>query len=215
MNENGNTIKIIVVDDQENIRKGLRRILSRASEIEVIGEAQSGKEALEIAHRLDPDLMLLDVEMPGMKGDEVARRLMETDSMIQVLAVSGHIEKHYILGMFASGVVGYLSKDEAPQYLLTAVRAIAAGKKGWISAKVAEKMGLPAASLGQDTIPMLTAKEIQIIKLIVKGFSDQEIGDQLHLENFQVKNYIQSITRKLSVKSRQEVILRALQEGLI
>ena len=112
------TIKILVVDDHISVRKELRKVLNRNPQIEVVGEASGGKEALDLSKRLDPDVMLLDVEMPDMNGYEVAKRLTREGSTARVLAVSGYDEKTYILGMFANGAVGYLTKDEAPQHLM-------------------------------------------------------------------------------------------------
>jgi DNA-binding NarL/FixJ family response regulator len=136
-------IKIILADDHINVRRGLRKMLSRFPQVEVVAEAGDGIEALKLATTLKPDVMLLDVEMPGIKGIEVTKRLLENDPSVQVLALSGYNERRYIVGMFASGAAGYLTKDEAPKHLLNAIYAIAAGHKGWISPKAALTLGIP------------------------------------------------------------------------
>jgi two-component system nitrate/nitrite response regulator NarL len=150
-----------------------------------------------------------------MKGYEVARQLVDSGTAVQVLALSGYNELRSILAMFANGAAGYLTKDEAPQQLLSAVQAIAAGRKGWISPKVAGLLGVPAQPTGSDTIPALTRVELQILKRAAEGQTDLEIGAELNLENSVVAENIKSIIRKLGVKSRLQAVLRAIQEALI
>ena len=209
------TIKIILVDDHVNVRRGLRNILTQSPQVEVIAEAGNGKEALELAAKLDPDIVLLDVEMPGMKGYEVARRLVDTGSPVRILALSGYDEKRTILGMFSSGAVGYLTKDEAPQQLLKAVDEIAAGRKGWISPKVAERLGAQAAPIGRHTIPALTPLEKEILRCMAEGKTDYEIMLQLGLDKAEIKETSATLMQKLGVKTRPETVLRAMQAGLV
>lgn len=208
-------IKVLVVDDHTNVRKQLRKVLSRDPKLEVVGEAGGGKEALDLTNQLDPDVMLLDVELPDINGYEVAKRLTQDDSSVRVLAVSGYDEKRYILGMFANGAVGYLTKDEAPEQLLTAIKDIVSGRKGWISPKVAQKLGVPDRPIGQHTIPVLTKLELSILKSLRKGRTDSEMVSILGIEMKTLKENIQSLLAKFRVKSRSEAVLRAMQEDLI
>jgi len=208
-------IKILLVDDNSKVRQGINRMLKRSPRVEIVGEAGSGKEALELVKKATPDIVLLDVQMPGMNGYEVARRLAESGSSAQVLALSGYNERQYVLGMFASGAVGYITKDEAPQQLIRAVQEVADGYRGWISSKVAEMLGVPARPVGRDTFPVLTKMEIKILKYIAGGKTDTEIGKELKLEYSDVLKNIQSIVSKLGVNSRMEAVLRAIQEGSI
>ncbi len=208
-------IRIVLADDHVNVRRGLRRMLNRSPQVEVIGEAGNGKEALELTKSLNPDVLLLDVEMPGMKGHEVARRLLESETQVRVLALSGYNEMRYVLGMFANGAAGYLTKDEAPRQLLSAVQEIAAGRRGWISPEVAKMLGVPTQRTGPDTIPALTKLETQVLKNLAAGMTDLEIRVEMDLENSVVVDNIKSILHKLGVKSRLEAVLRAIQEDLI
>lgn len=208
-------IRLLLVDDNVSVRKGLRRMLNRSPEVEIVGEAGNGREALELLKDLDPDILLLDVEMPGMKGYEVARRLRDSGSSARVLALSGYNEKRYILSMLANGAVGYLTKDDAAQYLLSAVQEVAAGSRGWISPNVAEMLGLPAHPTGRDTIPALTRMEMGILGLLSEGKTDLEIGLELNLEPAALGETIQSIWRKLGVKTSLGAVLRAIQEGIL
>jgi DNA-binding NarL/FixJ family response regulator len=208
-------IRIILADDHVNVRRGLRRMLDRFPQVEVVGEAGNGREALDLTKSLNPDVLLLDVEMPGMKGLEVTRRLVESKAQVRVLALSGYNDMHYVLGMFANGAAGYLTKDEAPGHLFNAVQEIAAGKRGWISPMVAKMLGVPSQPTGHESIPELSKLEVKILKGLAKGMTDSEIATELELKISVVVDNIQSIIYKLGVKSRLETVLRAIQEGLI
>jgi DNA-binding NarL/FixJ family response regulator len=207
-------ITILLVDDNIHVRRELRKMLGRSSKLEVIGEAMSGGEALELVKNLEPDVLLLDVEMPGMKGYEVARRLRDMGSAVKVLALSGYNEERYILGMLTNGAVGYLTKDDAPQYLLNAVEEIAAGSRGWISPNVAEILGVPRPR-GKDTIPALTRQEVRILQLLAKGKNDLELELELGLDHQAVVGTIQAIKNKMGVRTNLEAVLRGLQEDII
>lgn len=208
-------ISILLVDDHSNIRRGLRKILVQLPNVEVVGETGDGKSALDLTEKLQPDVMLLDVEMPGMKGYEVARTMMENGSSTRVIAVSGYNEKHYIMGMFASGAVGYLTKDEAPDVLKEAVEQIAQGKKGWLSPKAAQALGVTMRPRGQNTIPSLTPTEKKILKLMNMGKTDQVIALEMKTSVKVVMDCIKSILVKLDAQSRMEAIVRGIQEDLV
>lgn len=208
-------IKVLLVDDHENVRRGLRKMLNHSPKVEVVGEASDGLQAIKLAEELQPDVLLLDVEMPGMNGYEVAKHISESGMQSNILALSGHIEKRYILGMFANGAVGYITKDEAPDQLLKAVSEVAAGKRGWISSKVAKTLGVPANPVGQDTIPALSRLEKQVLEYATHGKSDNEIIGLLNIDSDQLKQVTEVINMKLGVKTRLEAIFRAMQEDLV
>ena len=208
-------IRILLVDDHENVRKGLRNILTKAPDLEVVGETGDGKEALKLNELLEPDIMLLDVEMPGMKGYDVARQLREAGSSTPILALSGYNEKQYILSMFASGAVGYLTKDEAPDQLLTAVTEVAAGRRGWLSPGASRMLGVPAQPTGQNTIPALTPLEKKILKKLMEGKTDEVTAQELSVGLPVLLENIKSLIKKLGVNSRLEAVVRAMQEDLV
>jgi DNA-binding NarL/FixJ family response regulator len=208
-------IKILLVDDNLNVRKGLRNILTQSPQVVIVGETGDGKEALQLHDVLDPDIMILDVEMPGMKGYEVARQLKESGSETPILALSGYNEKHYILGMFASGAVGYLTKDEAPDQLLSAVNEVVAGRKGWLSPNAARMLGFSPRPVETDSIQSLTSLEKQILLSVRDAKTDSTIAMELDVELAVILTSIQSLMQKLGVKSRQEAVLRAMQEDLL
>jgi DNA-binding NarL/FixJ family response regulator len=132
-----NVIRVVLADDHIVLRMGIRNLLSRSEEITVIGEAGNGIEALRQVAELQPDVLILDMEMPELDGPEVARRLRAMNSPVRILALSAYNEKHYILSMLEQGAAGYLIKDEAPEVIVEAVRGVARGEQGWLSRKVA------------------------------------------------------------------------------
>lgn len=143
MNENKRdqtNTRVIICDDHAGVRAGIRRLLENSPDLLVIGEAKDGVEALELAEKLKPDVLLLDVEMPRMDGRQVATKLRARKSPVKILVLSSYNNSQYISSMLSNGVTGYLTKDEAPAILVKAVRGIANGEKGWFSQEVASKI---------------------------------------------------------------------------
>jgi two-component system, NarL family, response regulator DegU len=136
-------IRVIIADDHAIMRVGIRNILTRSSEINVVGEASNGAEAIELVKEYKPDVLILDMEMPIMDGVEVARRLKGDHSPVKILVLSAYDDRQYILEMLEMGASGYLIKDEAPEVIVDAVQRIAAGEKGWISRKAALRVHRP------------------------------------------------------------------------
>jgi DNA-binding NarL/FixJ family response regulator len=132
------TIRVVLADDHPLMRKGICSMLGKTEDIEVVGQAKDGYEALSLVHDLDPDVLLLDMEMPGLQGLEVAKELKAAGSMVPVLALSAYEDKQYILGILATGAAGYLTKEELPETIVRAIRGVAKGKYGWVSGKIAE-----------------------------------------------------------------------------
>jgi DNA-binding NarL/FixJ family response regulator len=133
-------IRVVVADDHAAVRAGIRRLLAGADDIVVVGEAANGAQALQLVETLEPDVLLLDVEMPVMDGLQVAARLREKGEAVRVLALSAYDDRQYILGMLRGGASGYLTKDEVPSILLTALRSVAAGQADWLSKRLLERL---------------------------------------------------------------------------
>jgi two-component system, NarL family, response regulator DegU len=133
-------IRVVLADDHSGVRSGIRHLLEREPEISVVGETTDGIEALELAENLAPDILLLDVEMPGMTGIEVAKQLKAKDSSVRILALSSYDQREYIQAMLKNGASGYLVKDEAPDLLIKAVLGVSRGETGWFSNRVKSRI---------------------------------------------------------------------------
>lgn len=133
-------IRVLIADDHAIMRVGIKNILSRSPEICVVGEANNGAEALDLIHELNPDVLVLDMEMPVMDGVEVARRLQAMKSPVRILVLSAYDDRQYIIEMLKMGASGYLIKDEAPEVIVDAVQGVARGEEGWISRKAAVRL---------------------------------------------------------------------------
>lgn len=138
--------RVVLADDHPSVRTGIRILLERTPDIQVVGEASDGREALTLAQTLLPDVLVLDLEMPVLNGKQVVERIREMNLPVRVLVLSAHDDRQYILGMFESGASGYLVKDEAPRSLARAIRKVATGQHKWLSRRTAERVGfsLPA-----------------------------------------------------------------------
>ncbi len=209
-----NKIRVLLADDHPITREGIKRLLDTSEEIELVGEAEDGSKALQLVDELQPDVLLLDMEMPGVKGPEVARRLKTSGSAVRVLALSSYDDKQYIFGLLATGASGYLTKEEVPENILEAIRGVARGERGWVSRRVAAVMSSwTRDGAGKDG--ELTEREIQILSLVVDGKTNQEIGYHLGISQKTVEKHLESVFAKLNVSSRVEAAVLAVREGLV
>lgn len=207
--------KVLLVDDHPIVRTGIRNLLERAAEINVVGEASDGYEALELVEKLMPDVVLLDMEMPGMNGKEVAVRLKQASSPVKILVLSAHDDRQYIQELLANGASGYLTKEEVPEAIIEAVRGVARGEQGWVSRKIAAKM---TAWMNEDSpakVKGLTPREVQVLKKVVAGKTNQEIGLELGISEKTVEKHLEGVFSKLGVTSRVEAAVHALREGWV
>jgi DNA-binding NarL/FixJ family response regulator len=132
--------RVVLAEDNDSVRKGIKRMLNKSLDIQVVGEARNGVEALQMVKDLKPDILLLDVEMPQLDGIEVARQLKKRKRKLRVLVLSAYDDRQYIQEMLLQGVAGYLLKDDAPEKIIQAVQGVAQGRTGWFSPKAEEKM---------------------------------------------------------------------------
>ncbi|HLF26697.1 MAG TPA: response regulator transcription factor [Anaerolineae bacterium] len=208
------TIRVMLADDHPIVRSGIRNLLERAPDIDVVGEANNGMEALRLVEELRPDVLLLDMEMPGLKGAEVARQLKATSSPVQILALSAYDDKQYIIGLLAAGAAGYLTKEEVPEAIIEAVRGVARGEQGWVSRRVAAQMATWTRE-GTSEKTALTNRETEVLRLVVAGKTNLEIGASLGIRDKTVEKHLEAIFAKLGVASRVEAAVRAVREGLV
>lgn len=206
--------KVVLVDDHDMVRAGIRSILERTEEIEVIGEARDGLEAMDLVQELVPDIVLLDVEMPRMSGRRVAQELRERELPVRVIALSAYDDNQYILGMLSRGVAGYLTKDEVPDLLIHAIRGVANGEEGWVSNRVAERIA-SWSRFGKADRATLTNIELRILGMIADKKNDTEIARELGVEVNVVKKHIERLCDKFQAVSRIDLAVRAREEGLV
>lgn len=208
------TTRVVLADDHPMVRAGIRRLLEKATDISVVGEANNGKEALRLVADLGPDVLLLDMEMPGLGGVEVARRLQATGSPVRILVLSGYDDKQYISGVLANGASGYLIKEEAPQMLVEAVRGVARGEQGWVSQRVAAQIANWKHGKS-PTEKVLTNQEKAVLQSVVAGKTNQQIASALDIGEGEVETHLKAVFSKLNVSSRMGAAMKAVQEGLI
>ena len=215
-----NKIRILIADDHAVVREGTRRILEQEPDLEVVGEAGDGEEAVELATSLKPDVAIVDVSMPKMDGIEATRRIKATCPSINVLILSAYDDDQFIFSLLEAGAAGYLLKTIRSRELVDAVRAVYSGESVLhpsIARKVLNRFvsagGKPAE--GKEPVGMLSEREMEVLKLAAKGLSNQDIAEKLCLSIRTVQGHLGHIFNKLQVGSRTEAVVRALTEGWV
>lgn len=208
-------IKVLVVDDHELVRTGFCRMLADTPEIEVIGQAESGEMAIEIARKEHPDVVLLDVNMPGIGGIETTRRLIQSAPNIRVLAVSGLAEEPYPSLLLKAGAKGYITKGAPLAEMVRAIKKVMQGGK-YFSADIAEQIASSYLSdQHHSPFDLLSEREMQVAMMVVNCISAQEIADRLFVSVKTVNTYRYRIFEKLQVDSDVKLTHLALRYGLI
>lgn len=212
-------IRVVLADDHPVVRSGIRHLLERTPDIKVVGETSDGPNTLELIRKVAPDMLLLDMEMPGMLGVEVAREVGKLDFPVRILALSAYDDEQYIFGLLEAGAAGYLTKEEAPDTIVEAVRGIMRGEEGWISRRVAAIVMRQASHSHQPTNrranSVLNERELQVLRLLAHGQSNSEIAAALFLTEGSVKNLVTSIYNRLGLRTRAEAVAWAWQNGIV
>lgn len=198
-------IRVVIADDHPVVRSGIRDMLTTADGITVVGEAEDGAEALRLVGKEHPDVLLLDVEMPERSGVEVAQVLQAESSPTRLLALSSYDDQEYVQGLLKNGASGYLTKENAPELIIEAVRAVARGEVRWFV----------QPSPSQPDSPDLTPREEEILQVMARGLSNDEIAEELHLAESTIRKHATHIYRKLGVDSAREAIAWAWQNGIM
>ena len=207
-------ITILLADDHSVVRQGFRRILESQADMAIVGEASNGREALERAGSLKPDIVVMDVAMPELNGIEATRRLSEASPRTRVLALSMHKDSVYVREILRAGARGYLLKDAIDADLLAAVRAVARGE-GYLSPAVADAVLTDYRQHVTDPIDLLTSREREVLQMIAEGKTNKEIAGTLNLSVYTVDAHRGRIMDKLNLHSTGELVRFAVRKGLI
>ena len=209
-------IRVIIADDHGIVRGGIRRLLEDHEDIQVVAEASDGHEAIERVLETDPDVILLDISMPGMDGLDVTKQLKAIDPRVRILILTMHAEEQYAPRLIKAGAMGYVTKHAAPEDLVKAINAVHAGRR-FISPTLAENMAWRYLGDEKNLSPVecLSDRELQVLNLLAKGNSNQEVADFLHLSVKTIDTYRARVLEKLNLRNNAELTLFAVQNGLI
>ena len=208
-------IRILVVDDHAIMRDGIRALLNLRDDIEIVGEASEGNEAIEKAEELAPDVVVMDIAMPGMDGLEATRRITKKNPKVKVLVLSQHDNKEYILSAIKAGVVGYVPKRALGLELVSAIRAVHQGDSYLYPSAAAAVIRDYLKGAVKEPYDRLTAREREILTLIAEGHTSREIADKLFISLKTVLGHRTKIMEKLDLHNRSELIKYAIRKGLI
>jgi DNA-binding NarL/FixJ family response regulator len=206
--------RILLADDHSVVRHGFRRILDAQEDMEVVGEVSNGREAVDQASALQPDVIIMDVTMPELNGIEATRRISETVPRARVLALSMHRDGVYVREILRAGARGYLLKDSSEADLIAAVRAVAQGE-GYLSPAVSDAVLSDYRKHVTNPIDMLTSREREVLQLVAEGKTNKEIATALNLSVYTVEAHRGKIMEKLNLHSASEMVRFALRNGLI
>jgi DNA-binding NarL/FixJ family response regulator len=208
------SVRVLLADDHELVRAGVRKVLENSPGIEVVGEASRGDETLTKLAELDPDVLLLDLNMPGGDGFEVLRRARDQASGTRIVVLSLHVQAEYVSRAVREGADGYLSKDLAAQELPDAIASVMAGKP-WYSAAVQEVLAKVVRTGGTRPLEKLTPREREVLVGIARGLTSKEIGAQFNISARTVETHRAALMRKLDVRSIALLTQLAIREGLV
>jgi DNA-binding NarL/FixJ family response regulator len=219
-------IRVLIMDDHPIFRRGIRWILEAAGDMDVVGEAENGQEAIELADRMTPDVVLVDVNLPGINGLEIARVIKRRDPRIKVVVLSVSEDEELLFNAIKVGAAAYSTKEVHPDVLLDIIRDVAGGvylindtvmRKPHVAARVLDQFRELASTDGEGAqlFAPLTSREIEILDCIARGLSNKEIASQLSISGQTVKNHITSILSKLQVNDRTMAVIFAIQKGWI
>lgn len=209
------TIKLVLADDHEMVRSGIRMLLESKPDMKIIGEAETGAKAIELACNLKPDIVLMDIQMPDMNGIEATRKIKNTTPEVAVLALTMHEDDQYFFEMLKAGASGYVSKRAAADELITGIRTVFSGQV-YLYPTLAKKLVQDYLQRSEEPkSDVLTNREKEVLILIAEGLTNQQIASQLYISEKTVDRHRENTMRKLNLHSRVMLVKYALRKGLI
>ena len=214
------SIRVLICDDQALVRGGFRAILDSRSEIEVVGEAENGAQAVALAQRRQPDVILMDIRMPELDGIEATRKLVAAGSPARIIVLTTFDLDEYVHAAIRAGASGFLLKDVTPAKLVEAIGIVAQGDAllaPSVTRRLLERFAttLPVADRSSHALAELTSREIEVLRLLAGGMSNAEIAAELVVSEATVKTHISSLLRKLGLRDRVQAVIVAYQTGLV
>lgn len=214
------SVRVLICDDQALVRGGFRAILDARPEIDVVGEAENGAQAVALAERRHPDVILMDIRMPVLDGIEATRKLVADGSPARVIVLTTFDLDEYVHAAIRAGASGFLLKDVTPAKLVEAIGIVAQGDAllaPSVTRRLLERFAatLPVGDQSSDALAELTAREIEVLRLLAGGLSNAEIAAELVVTEATVKTHISSVLRKLGLRDRVQAVIVAYQTGLV
>lgn len=207
-------INVMLVDDHAVVRMGFKMLLETTDDIKVIAEAESGEEAIKFYMEHKPNVIVMDITMPGMGGMEAIERILSKESSARILVLSAHEDSVHPKRVLNAGAMGYVTKRSAAEELIKAIRAVASGKK-YIEASVAQQMAIQQLSGTQNPVDVLSEREFEVFMSLAKGKTTNEIAETLFLSPRTVGTHLYNIKQKLNANNSAEIALIAMRSGLI
>lgn len=213
-------IRVLIVDDHAFVREGTRKILEQEQDMDVVGEACDGEEAVKMSGELLPHVVIMDISMPKMDGIEATKQIKEKYPKIAILILTAYDDDQFIFSLLEAGAAGYLLKSVHGRDLVEAIRAVHAGESVLhpsVARKVLNRFGKDSlkATKSKEEVEVLSDREMEVLKLVTKGLSNKEIADALCISIRTVQGHLGNIFNKLMVSSRTEAVVRALKEGWV
>jgi DNA-binding NarL/FixJ family response regulator len=213
------TTKILIADDHAMLREGMRNLLQKEKDFELVGEAEDGEEAVKMAAELKPDIVILDIVMPNLNGVEATRQIKQVSPSSALLILTAYSDIRYIIGLLEAGACGYLLKNTPGKEVIRAIRAVRSGESV-LDPEVTRKLVQRLAALSRtpeetDTSGVLTSREVEILRAASRGLSNKEISDNLSISLRTVKAHMTNIFNKLGCSSRTDAIIKGLKQGYI
>src|SRR5215212_3213823 len=211
------TVRVLIADDHPLFREGMRGRLDRVADIEVMGEAASGDEAVELARKVEPDVILMDIKMPGKNGIEATREILQASPEIGVVVLTMFEDDDSVFAAMRAGAKGYLLKDSGGEGVVYAIRAVASGEAVFgpgVAERIIGYFSVPRPAPPQRAFPELTKREEEVLSLVAQGKSNQEIARQLFVSLKTVRNHVSNILLKLQVADRAQAVIRARDAGI-